>query len=161
MNNANKIMFFSFFCCSFLFISANTQKHTDIKDTTGQIMMVCSYVYALSDAYAKWYPKNNPEIICKNCKQRILSLGELSGALIAKALREIAYEEDSTWTHNLINNFIEIMSEGTFSELEQFLRRIMNKLEYRCCYCDETVWEICTVHDSKVTNAVHKDGIYL
>jgi hypothetical protein len=141
MNTAIKIMFSSFFCFFVSRLSANSQPQPTVKDVQCQVFMVCASIYALSDAYAKWYPKENPEIICKNCKQRRLSLGELSGALIIKALKDIAYEENSTWTQNLINNFIELMTEGTFVELEQFLRRTMNKIEYRCCHCNGTVWE--------------------
>jgi hypothetical protein len=161
MNNAIKTMCFSLLCIFASHLSANAQQQSVSKNDPGQIMMVCSYIYALSDAYAKWYPQKNPEIICKNCKQRHLSLGELSGALIIKALREIVYEEDSTWTHNLMNNFIELMSEGTFAELEQFLRRTMNKLEYRCCLCDGIGWEIPTTTNTKTFTTVHKKSIHL
>lgn len=162
MNNIVKTILFSSFCCLTTFsLSADKQQQLATKDATDQIMKICGHIYALSDSYAKWYPQKNPVVVCKSCKKRFLSLGDLSGALIIKALREIVYEEDSTWTYILINNLIELMAEGTFPELEQFLNRTMNKLQYRCSHCDEIGWEIAPENASNFTPAMHKKNIHL
>ncbi len=96
----------------------------------------------LAKDYCQKYTSVLP-IWCGKCKQRRLYLGEFSGCLMAKMLKEAAAENNPEGTKIVFENFLKLLtsSDTKESEMTDFVLKEMKNIDYSCTACHINAWE--------------------
>jgi hypothetical protein len=90
--------------------------------------------------FLKKHSLETMELECSNCKKRI-SIDEFSGNMNGAALLFIAKDFDHN--ENIkeeLEEFVELLKNGTPSEVEDFMILIANKIRINAGLCDHVCW---------------------
>ncbi len=116
-----------------------------IKQQTEDVATFASMVTSWKNAIEKYSQKNNIdlEIKCKNCDQRVLSLGEFDGCLLAWIIKAISDGHDAFEKNKAIAEaFIKLLSDNASAEeLINFMLKTSNDMKQVCTNCHGVIWE--------------------
>ena len=111
-----------------------------------QTLEIVSYFSSVETAYEKYMQKNDTEplIKCAKCTTDIkyLSIGELTGGLIGRTLKDISEGKNNfDKTKLALDNLIKKLSEGSYPDIINEMIRISNEAEQSCSHCHNNSWE--------------------
>jgi len=124
------------------FLQANNQivdcpHKRSIEDDTIKIV---SYLGLFKDAHEKYLAAHQiePEIRCKKCATKRLSLGEFEGGLVGVALKNLTDGKDNfEKTKLILDGCLKVVSDGVFSDIINYMVRFSNETQQVCSHCQE------------------------
>ena len=122
-----------------------TNKNNEEVSGFAKILYLISYDFKLMNAYENYIAKHQAEIIirCKTCQKNTMTSAYIGSYLLAAALKDIV-DSDNNYAEmkNYMEELLRLLSEGTESELSEFLLQMSSYLEITCTYCEGLLWEI-------------------
>lgn len=103
-----------------------------------------AYLPLFMHAEEEYLKKNKiePEIKCKNCTTRRLSMSEFWGGLVGKAIKDVVEGKDSFDKAKLIlDGFLKAVSEGFHTDIINYMLKIVSETKQVCSHCHSSSWE--------------------
>lgn len=145
MNIKNK--FFIVLILSSLSLGASQKNSISIDDLNPheqalakEALSIIDYFSLLENAHENYYEKNklDLQIQCKKCNNRLLRFGEFTGGLIGGALLYFLQEKDEVIRLKaILDNCLEILSEGVYDQIINYMVVIANETGQICSRCGE------------------------
>jgi len=134
---------------SFLFFLQANNKIVDCpnkRTIEDDAIKIVSYLALFKDAHEKYLSvhKIEPEIRCKKCATKRLTLGEFEGGLVGVALKNLADGKDNfEKTKLILDGCLKVVLDGIFLDIIDYMVRISNETQQVCSHCQgpSTSWE--------------------
>ncbi len=122
-----------------IFVTNNSEEITVYED----FCSIKNLMGLLANARAEFEKKykEEPSILCKNCKQKILVYSEFEGGIIAKMILAFINKQENFYQlKEILNACMYLLKYGTYEELVTLLLQASNNVSFECSSCHSSTW---------------------
>lgn len=139
------------FSTSFNFVATDTStddiNSVDTQPLEQNVHNAFDYLPLFIEAEETYLEKNETEatITCAHCKNKQLGMSEFVGNLLSRLIKSTIEGIEDNHMQSILENFLQIMTEGNSQEMKSAMLRVANDIQYNCTHCfyagENSYWE--------------------